>query len=348
VSITGGDGAQPYRWGTSTAPGPLFTFIGKTAPMADSEVARRDGEAGPDRPVRAAGVVVVRDSDSGPEVVVIHRGLRADWSLPKGKVEPGEHAVVAAVRECDEETGLVPILGPPLTTQEYVALGSPKVVDYWAARVGSDEGFAPDDEVEEIAWLPAEAAASRLTYPRDADLIREAVALPSSSPLILLRHTQALKRADFKGKVDAERPLSGKGRSQAKALVPLLAAYGIEWVHSSDATRCRETVKRYAKSVDTSVQLEPSLSEEAHADRPKRAARRMRELLLDPRPMVVCTHRPVLPTLVEVIAGLRITGPRDLDPKLPPGGFLVVHRHFPDNAEDPIVLGVERHSVSPE
>jgi 8-oxo-dGTP diphosphatase len=170
--------------------------------------------------------------------------------------------------------------------------------------------------------------------------------MPPSTPLILLRHTQALKRADFKGKFDAERPLSGKGRSQAKALVPMLAAYGIERVHSSDATRCRETVKRYAKSIDADIDLEPALSEESYVERPKRAVRRMRELLLDPRPLVVCTHRPVLPALVETIAGLRITGSFDLDPKLSPGGFLVVHRHFPDDAEEPTVLAVERHAVS--
>ena len=307
-----------------------------------------DSGSAVDGPVRAAGVVVVRPGISGPEVAVIHRGLRADWSLPKGKVEPGEHTVVTAVRECDEETGIVPVLGPPLTQQEYVALGSPKVVDYWAAHVGSDEGFAPDDEVDEVVWLPADEAAARLTYPRDADLVREAVALPPSSPLILLRHTQALKRADFKGKIDAERPLSGKGRSQAKALVPLLAAYGIEKVHSSDATRCRETVKRYAQSIDADIRLEPALSEESYVERPKRAARRMSELLLDPAPMVVCSHRPVMPALVEAIAGLRITGPFDLDPKLPPGGFLVVHRHFLEDAEEPIVLAVERHTVTPE
>jgi 8-oxo-dGTP diphosphatase len=302
--------------------------------MTDSEV------------VRAAGVVVVRDTALGPEIAVIHRGLRADWSLPKGKIEPGEHPVVAAVRECDEETGIVPVLGPPLLRQEYVALGSPKVVDYWAARVGSDEGFAPDDEVESVEWLPADQAAARLTYPRDADLVREAVALPPSSPLILLRHTQALKRSDFKGKVDAERPLSGKGRSQAKALVPMLSAYGIEHVHSSDATRCLETVRRYAKSIDAETHLEPALSEESFDERPKRAVRRMRELLLDPRPLVVCTHRPLLPALVETLAGLRIIGPFDLDPKLSPGGFLVVHRHFAEGASEPTVLAVERHAVS--
>lgn len=314
--------------------------------MADSEVARRTGTAAPDGLVRAAGVVVVRDGPAGPEVAVIRRGLRADWSLPKGKVEPGEHPIVAAVRECDEETGLVPVLGPPLVQQEYVALGSPKVVDYWAARVGSDEGFAPDDEVEEIAWLPADEAAATLTYPRDADLVREAIALPTTSPLILLRHTQALKRSDFKGKVDAERPLSGKGRSQAKALVPMLAAYGIEQVHSSDAARCRETVKRYAKSIDADIDLEPALSEEAYVDKPKRAVRRMQELLGDPRPLVVCTHRPLLPALVETIAGLRFTSSIDLDAKLSPGGFLVVHRHFPERSQEPTVLAVEHHGVT--
>jgi 8-oxo-(d)GTP phosphatase len=309
--------------------------------MANSEVA--DSEV-----VRAAGVVVVRDGSAGPEVAVIHRGLREDWSLPKGKLEPGEHPIVAAVRECDEETGIVPVLGPPLARQEYVALGAPKVVDYWTSRIGSDEGFAPDDEVDQVVWLHPDAAVSRLTYPCDRELVHQAIAMPRTIPLILLRHTQALKRADFKGKLDAERPLSGKGRSQAKALVPLIAAYGIESVHSSDSTRCRETVKRYAKSIDADIHLEPALSEESYVEHPKRATRRMSELLLDPSPLVVCSHRPVMPALVETIAGLRITGPFDLDAKLPPGGFLVIHRQFAEDAEEPTVVAIERHTVSPE
>ena len=293
-------------------------------------------------PVHAAGVVLLREGDQGPEVAVIHRALRQDWSLPKGKVDPGEHVLTAAVRECDEETGLVPVLGVPLPRQEYIALGLPKVVDYWAARVARDEGFFPDDEVDEVAWMSPAQARGHLTYPRDADLIDLACGLPSTSPLILLRHAQALKRADFKGSDDALRPLSGRGRTQAKALVPLLAAYGIEAVHSSDSTRCYETVRRFAKSIDASVEDEPSLSEAGFLERPKRAAKRMRALLADPRPLVVCSHRPVLPTLVEAIAGLRITGPCDLDPALPPGGFLVVHRTFTADGA-PEVLAVERH-----
>lgn len=296
-----------------------------------------------DLTVHAAGVVLLRGSPEARQVAIIHRALRHDWSLPKGKIDPGEHVLEAAVRECDEETGLIPTLGVPLPRQEYIALGQPKVVDYWVARVGRDEGFSPDDEVDALAWVSPEEARERLTYPRDADLVEAACALPETSPLILLRHAQALKRADFKGTNDAERPLSGRGRTQAKALVPLLSAYGIEAVHSSDATRCRETVRRFAKSIDTTIFNEPSLSEQGFADRPKRAAKRMRALLAEPHPLLVCSHRPVMPTLVEAIAGLRITGPCDLDPALPPGGFLVVHRAF-NEADEPEILVVERHT----
>lgn len=297
-----------------------------------------------DSPIRAAGVVLLRDGAQGPEVALIHRPIRKDWSLPKGKVDPGEHIVVAAIRECDEETGLVPILGVPLPQQAYSVSGRPKTVDYWSATIGRDEGFAPDDEVDEVRWFSVEEAVGRLTYPRDGDLVRSAAGFAPTSPLILLRHTQAMKRADFQGQHDADRPLSGKGRTQAKALVPLLSAYGIEEVHSSDSARCMETVKRYAKSIDAKVEAEPALSEESHEEHPRRAAKRMHSLICDPTPLVVCSHRPVLPTLVEAIADVRITGEVDLDPKLPPGGFLVVHRAFGDG-DEPTILAIERHTL---
>ena len=296
-----------------------------------------------DGPVRAAGVVLFREGTRGTETLLIHRPHRADWSLPKGKVDPGEHHLTAAVRECDEETGLVPRLGVPLPRQFYRAMGRDKTVDYWRAEVASDEGFAPDDEVDQVRWVGVDDAVSLLTYPRDADLVRLAADVPTTSPLILLRHTQALKRADFTGPDDAQRPLSGKGRSQATAIVPLISAYGIEQVHSSDAVRCSETVRRYAKSIGAPIQAEPTVSESGHAEHPKRAAKRMQALLADPAPLLLCSHRPVLPTLVEAIAGLRWNGNGDLDEKLPPGGFLVVHRHF-DGEDLPRIIAVERHT----
>lgn len=301
------------------------------------------------QPVLAAGVVVLRRDEAGtPEVLIVHRPYRADWSLPKGKLDPGEYIVATAVRECAEETGINARLASPLPSQQYIALGRPKLVHYWAARIAGDDGFSPDEEIDEIRWLPIVAAKEMLTYPHDAALVDAALALPETSPLIVLRHAKAMKRSDYKGKVDAERPLSGRGRSNAKSLVPLLEAYGISNVHSSDSERCLTTVKPYAKALGTGVLAESSLSEEAHSDNPKRAAKRVRALVADPAAIVVCSHRPVLPTILDTIAEeLGIEADRELlDPKLPPGGFIVIHREFTAEGVRPVAIELHAEPFS--
>jgi len=303
--------------------------------------------------VRAAGVVLLRDRDGHQEFLVVHRPLREDWSLPKGKLNSGEHAVSAAVRECDEETGYTAVLGTPLPTQSYSVLSSPKVVYYWCARVSGEVGFAPDDEVDEARWVPVSEAGEHLTYGNDVQLVLHAASLPATLPLIVLRHTQAQKRADFSGKVDSERPLTGRGRSQSKELIPLLDAFGIDTVHASSARRCEETVRRFAKSIGVTVQQEPDLTEEAHEKSSGKTARRAAELALTPASMVLCSHRPVLPTVFASIAEaleLDVDDPRwarAWDPHLPPGGFLVIHRAF-DDAGEARAIGIERHTLSGE
>lgn len=303
--------------------------------------------------VRGAGVVLLREQDGRKEFLLVHRPLREDWSLPKGKVDAGEHVVSAAVRECDEETGYTAILGTPLASQSYSVLSRPKVVNYWSARVGAELGFAPDDEVDEIRWVPVDDAGSVLTYRGDAGVVAQAAALPPTTPLVLLRHTQAQKRADFSGKIDTERPLTGRGRSQSKELIPLLDAYGITAVHASSARRCEETVRRFAKSIGVAVQQEPDLTEEKHATQSGATAARAAELAVAPEAIVLCSHRPVLPTVCDAIASslhLDIADPRwerAWNPHLPPGGFIVIHRAF--DADGTVrAIGVERHTLSGE
>lgn len=304
-------------------------------------------------PIRAAGVVLLRQGPNGDEFVVVHRPGRQDWSLPKGKLEDGEHVLTAALRECDEETGYLPLLQSPLPLQSYSVGSRPKIVQYWRARVREENGFAPDDEVDEVRWLPAEEAAARLTYPSEVDLVTRAAATPDTTPFILLRHTQALKRAKFDGDVDAERPLSGKGRSQAKALIPILDAFGIDDVRSSPSRRCHQTVTKFAKSLGMGVVHEGALTEEAHRDDAAAADARVAQLARDPRPMVICTHRPVLATVVGAAAKSLGIEPADerwhaeLDPRLPPGGFIVFHRAF-DSAGAVRVVEIERHTIGPE
>ncbi len=299
--------------------------------------------------VRAAGVILLRGTQGRYETLAVHRPHRSDWSLPKGKIDQGEHIINAAVRECDEETGIQAVLGSRLPTQEYIAFGRPKTVEYWVAQARNEEEFVPNEEVDELRWIPVQQAKGLLTYEHDIALVEQAATLPPTVPLIILRHTQAVKRSDFKGKHDYERPISGKGRSQAKALAPLLDAYGITAVHSSDSERCMQSVKRYAKSINVPVIPEPSLSEERFLENPKKVASRIRDLLSQHQAMVVCSHRPVMPGILSALAesvGGDASRPQ-WDPKLAPGSFIVLHRAFaPDGT--PRIVSMERHHLEDE
>ncbi len=302
--------------------------------------------------IRAAGVVVFHPDDSesaDPRFLAVHRPHRRDWSLPKGKVDPGEVTPCAAVRECDEETGYRVSLGARLPSMRYQAGGQDKLVDYWIGRIRSDEGFAPDDEVDEIRWIPASECEDQLTYSDDAGLVRQAIQTPNTTPLIILRHAKAMRRADFDGKNDADRPLSGRGRSEAKRLVDVLDAYGIEEVYSSPFKRCVSTVTRYAKAIGTDVKTEVAFSEKGHEDDCDETRKRALKLLHSPAPIVVCTHRPVLPTIFAALGDALGFSPEELnedpawDPRLSPGAAFIIHREWTDSG--PGAYAVEQHSL---
>ncbi|MFL5866597.1 MAG: NUDIX hydrolase [Thermoleophilaceae bacterium] len=117
--------------------------------------------------VLAAGGVVVRDD----KIAVVHRPKYDDWSLPKGKLDPGEGFEAAALREVEEETGLRCSLGRELPSTEYRdAKGRQKLVRYWEMTPLGGE-FAPSEEVDELRWLDPAGAAELLSYDHDRDLL---------------------------------------------------------------------------------------------------------------------------------------------------------------------------------
>lgn len=266
--------------------------------------------------MRAAGAVVTR---KGGEVLLVHRPKYDDWSFPKGKLDPGEHTVTAAVREVAEETGLDVRLGPALGPQRYrMSNGRWKSVDYWTARVvGSDDvsGYRPNAEIDDVEWVPWKDAVHRLTYPYDRETLAEARPLRRRTrALVVLRHGKARSRGAWK-KDDRLRPLVQLGEAQAQRLVPLLAAFDVTVAHSSSSTRCVQTVAPYAEVTGWPVKLYDELSEEGAT---AEGVVDLVDALLDGgESAVLCTHRPVLPTLFDAL--------RVPEAKLEPGAMLVVH-----------------------
>ncbi len=251
--------------------------------------------------VVSAGAVVTRKGPLGREVLLVHRPKYDDWSFPKGKQDPGEHVTATAVREVVEESGVEIRLGRPLRPQLYaVSGGRAKKVHYWVGHVLGDHDvstYAANREIDDVGWFPLPAALERLTYLDDIGLVHQLEEHPQeTAALVILRHAAAVKRDSWEGH-DPQRPLSEEGHAQAHALSPLLHSYGIARVLTSPSTRCEQTVQPYAREqVLPLVELD-FLSEEGFEA--TRAAALLDGLMSDPEPVVLCTHRPVLPQLLD-------------------------------------------------
>lgn len=111
----------------------------------------------PEGPVSCAGAVVRDDEGRVLLVLRANEPSRGRWSLPGGRIEPGESAEQAAAREVREETGLDVTVGALVCRAD---LG-PYVVDDFAATVTGGALRAGDDaldarwfSVEEMRSLP--------------------------------------------------------------------------------------------------------------------------------------------------------------------------------------------------
>lgn len=315
-------------------------------------------------PVVAAGALVWREREGRLEVLLIHRPRYRDWSWPKGKRDPGEATPAAAVREVAEETGLEVALGAPLPMLRYtLRSGRPKEVHYWAATVLPDG--APSlrarpaverspDEVDDMRWLPPEKAAKKLSRRADRKPLDALVALHekgrlATNAVVILRHAQARSRSSWDGS-EADRPLAPSGLVQADAVVPVLAAYGVGALVTSPWQRCTATIAPFATASGIVPVTRSALTEDAHQAAPERVRQIAREVLGAGREVrdreregpdtgpedagtgtgiVVCTHRPVLPTILEQLdeiapGWVRRARPRT-DPYLRPASAVIVH-----------------------
>lgn len=250
-------------------------------------------------PILAAGAVLWRPGEhtGTPEIAVIHRPRYDDWSLPKGKVDPGETEPVTAVREIEEETGFRAHLGRRLSTVAYPVDNGTKKVRYWAARCVSGE-FAANHEVDELKWLPPEQAMSALVYPHDRKVLRRFLKLPADTKTVLIvRHGTAGSKSRYRGD-DRKRPLDKRGRAQAESLVGQLLAFGADELFAADRTRCHQTLDPLAEELGVGIHNEPGLTEEAYADDRKATRQRIIEIAEKSRTPVICSQGKVIPDFI--------------------------------------------------
>ena len=297
--------------------------------------------------IPAAGALLWRPGEQGQEVVLVHRPRYDDWSFPKGKCLPGEHVLITAVREVTEETEIEVTLGRRLRTVRYLSDGRPKQVDYWAARpaaqaVGETGGpaepapFTPNEEVDQLAWLPLTAAGDRLTYQHDTEVLSEFASAPAATTgIILVRHASARNKKAWQNAGhpdDLTRPLTPLGHVQAKLLGQILSCFGPARVISSPAERCLATVEPYAAVVGGVV--EPALAlapppddlDLADAGPAEIAAAHdlVTSLVTAGEPAVISGHRENLPAMLRWICE-SLGAPVPAGPPLRKGAFWALH-----------------------
>lgn len=287
--------------------------------------------------VHAAGGVVWRLVDGKVRVLMVHRTKYRDITLPKGKVDPGEMLAATAVREVREETGIRVHLGVPVGVSRYrLPNRREKIVHYWAAEA-TDEAvrastFVPNKEIAALEWTSLRKARERASYPVDREIIDAFAALVGQGvlrtfPLIVLRHGKATPRSEWDGP-DAARPLTPRGRRQADAIVAPLAAFGVRKIISSPAERCMKTVAPLSAALDRRIEQSPLISQDAWEAGTSDARTVVGERVRARRAAVLCSHRPVLPDLMNELAlatGTLAGSYLGSSSSLETGGFSVAH-----------------------
>lgn len=255
--------------------------------------------------VVAAGALCWRKRSGNLEVLLIHRPRYDDWSWPKGKIDAGETTPECAVREVREEIGITVKLGIPLPTIEYPVTSGLKVVHYWAARADGMTPKPDGKEVDEFLWCPPEDAISLLSNPSDREPLEALVQAFTEEnlatwPLIIVRHAKAKPRSSWT-RAEGERPLAASGRRQALAVSRLLMAWAPERIVSSPWDRCVQTIMPYVKRSNAKLKLVDAITERDAARKPGRASNTVEKLFDRRVPVALCSHRPVLPLVLDVL-----------------------------------------------
>jgi 8-oxo-dGTP pyrophosphatase MutT (NUDIX family) len=163
---------------------------GRAQEVAAISKAATDAKSEPEpiisRLAHSSGGVAFRraEGDDRVEVALISTRGGTRWQLPKGSREPGESSVETAIREVEEETGL---LTKPVTFLRTIDFwywdtyrkDPPervhKMVDFYLLRVEGGRLSDASHEVDGVAWFTLEDAGRLLTYESERIVLAAAI-----------------------------------------------------------------------------------------------------------------------------------------------------------------------------
>ncbi|MBV7295184.1 NUDIX hydrolase [Corynebacterium sp. TAE3-ERU12] len=266
---------------------------------------------GVSKPTYAAGAVLWRGNPADPEIAVIHRPHYDDWSLAKGKLDPGENLPATAEREIREETGYQVRLGKLLGNVEYPVKDRTKMVWYWTAEVlGGD--FTPNSEVDEIRWVSLDKARELVSYELDSGVLDKAAKRLAKEPdtrVIYVRHGRAHSRKKWAGE-DYRRPLDKKGRRQSELLVAELLPFRPERIYAAEPDRCQQTVQPLAAELGVEVEVDSRFGDDGWLNSMVSAKKAFADVVAEGGVSVICAQGMIIP---DMIASLSAKGTLPLE-----------------------------------
>lgn len=136
-----------------------------------------------EQPILAAGGIVVR-GNTRPTIAIVQLRKDGNWVLPKGKLNRGEDALAAALREVREETGHTVTVKEFVGTLCYEVNGRSKIVQFWRMHPNGGPARELMDDIKQVAWLPLEKAIRKLARPH------ERAFLASAGPAAIKSHRE--------------------------------------------------------------------------------------------------------------------------------------------------------------
>jgi 8-oxo-dGTP pyrophosphatase MutT (NUDIX family) len=125
------------------------------------------------RPLTHAGAVVFRKRADQVLYLVVSSSDGLNWVLPKGHIDPGETPEIAALRELQEEAGIVGEIVAPLSARQFIKGGKEAAVQFFLVR---EIGATESTEDRTVRWEEEAAAQQLLTFAEAREALSEGAA----------------------------------------------------------------------------------------------------------------------------------------------------------------------------